>query len=67
MKVKTTHAVAKSLLIDVDAILCGEQRPIEERHSAAASAIILATRMACGVCINLARIADSLDKAGEDQ
>lgn len=62
MKVKTARDVGKSLLVDIDAIICGEQRPIEERHSAQASALILGVRLLCGVCINIARIADALDK-----
>jgi hypothetical protein len=48
--------------VDVDAIICGEQRPIEDRHSAAASAAILTVRLFAGVCINIARIANSLEK-----
>lgn len=68
MKMKTARDVAKSLLIDVDAIICGEQRPVEERHSAAASAAVLAVRLFGGICINIARIADALDKkeSGDD-
>lgn len=62
MKVKTARDVAKSLLVDVDAIICGEKRPIEERHTAEASAAILAVRLLGGLCINIARIADALDK-----
>lgn len=66
MKVKTARDVAKSLLVDVDAIICGEHRPVEERHSAQASAAILAVRLLGGICINIARIADALDKRGSD-
>lgn len=62
MKIATARDVAKSLLVDVDAIICGEQRPVEDRHSAAASATILAVRLFGGICINMARIADALDK-----
>ena len=61
MKVKTAHDVSKSLLIDVDNVICGVTRPVEERHSAAASAAMLGVRLLCGVCINMARIADALD------
>lgn len=65
MRVRTAHGVAKSLLVDVDAVISGVTRPIEERHTAAASAAILVTRLFCGVCINIARIADALDKSEE--
>jgi hypothetical protein len=67
MKVKTAHGVAKSLLIDVDNVICGVTRPPEERHSAMASAAVLTVRLFCGVCINMARIADALDKKGEEE
>ena len=61
MKVSTAHGVAKSLLVDVDAIIAGENYPEEARHTATASAVVLVTRLLCGLCINMARIADSLD------
>lgn len=67
MEVKTAHEVAKSLLIDVDGVLAGETRPIEDRHSAASSAAMLTVRLFTGVCINMARIADSLDKRDKEQ
>lgn len=66
MKVKTARDVAKSLLVDVDAIICGQHRPEEERHTAEASAIILGVRLLGGICINIARIADALDKRDTD-
>lgn len=67
MKVKTAHGVAKSLLIDVDNVIAGVTRPPEERHSAMASAAVLTVRLFAGVCINIARIADSLDKKTEEE
>lgn len=67
MKVKTAHGVAKSLLVDVDNIICGVTRPVEERHSAVASAAVLTVRLFAGVCINIARIADSLDKKHKEE
>lgn len=66
VKVKTARDVAKSLLVDVDAIICGEQRPEEDRHTAQASAAVLVVRLFGGICINIARIADALDKRDTD-
>lgn len=63
VRVKTRRAsdLAKSLIVDIDEAVCRVSRPVEDRHSAAASAVILAARLAGGLCVNVARIADALD------
>lgn len=58
---KRAKALAKSLIVDIDGVLAGEHRPIEDRHSAAASAAILTARLLGGVCVNIARIAAALE------
>lgn len=61
MKPRRARELAKALLPDIDGMLAGETRTLEDRHSAGASALLLATRLFGGVCINIARIADALD------
>lgn len=61
MKQRQARDLAKSIIVDVDAALCRVERPPEDRHSATASAMILGVRLLAGACVNLARIADSLD------
>lgn len=61
MKADRARALAKSILVDIDGALANDQRPIEDRHSAAASALILAARLLGGACVNLARIADAME------
>lgn len=61
MKRRRASDLAKSLIVDIDEAICGVSRPVEDRHSAAASAAILAARLAGGLCVNIARIADALD------
>ncbi len=61
MRRKSAHGLAKSLIVDVDAAICRIERPAEDRHSAWASAALLAVRLLGGACVNVARIADALD------
>ncbi len=70
MKASRVSDLVKSLLVDVDGVIAHQARPIEERHSAAASAAMLSTRLLGGACINLARIAAAAERianAMEDQ
>lgn len=66
MKAKRATELVKAILPDIDGVLAGETRPLEDRHSAAASAAMLATRLLGGVCINIARIADALDHIADN-
>jgi hypothetical protein len=61
MKTKEARGLAASLLVDVDGVIAGDPREPEARHSAAASAAILATRLFGGIAVNLARIAYALE------
>lgn len=61
MHSRRAKELAKSLIPDIDGAIAGVSRPIEDRHSAAASALITVARLAGGLCINVARIADALD------
>lgn len=61
MKARRAKDVAAGLIVDLDNTLAGETRPEEDRHSAAASALILAARLFGGLCVNIARIADALE------
>lgn len=63
---RRTKALAKSLIVDIDEAICGVHRPVEDRHSAAASALILAARLIGGACVNLARIADALEDIADN-
>lgn len=70
MKAARASDLVKSLIVDIDGVIAHQDRPIEERHSAAASAAILATRLLGGACINLARIAAAAERIAntlEDQ
>lgn len=62
MKADRAADLVKGILVDVDAALAGEQRDIADRHSAIASAGMLSIRLIGGACINLARIANALNK-----
>lgn len=62
MKARKVADLAKGLLVDVDGAIAGDPRDPAARHSAAASAAILATRMFSSIAINIARIADSLER-----
>jgi hypothetical protein len=61
MKTKEARGLAKELLVDVDGAIAGNPREPEARHSAAASAAVLAVRLLGGIAINLARIAYALE------
>lgn len=61
MRTKEAKGVAASILIDVDAIITGTPRDEMERHTAAASAAVLATRLLGGMAVNIARIATALE------
>lgn len=61
MNRKRARELGKGLIIDLDGVLAAHTRPIEERHTAFASALITAARIAAGAAVNLARIADALD------
>lgn len=61
MRRKRANDLGKSLIVDLDAVFAAVTRPEEERHTAAASAAITAARLLGGLCVNIARIADSLD------
>lgn len=61
MKARKVAELAKGLLVDVDGAIAGDPRDEAARHSAAASAAILATRLLGSIAINIARIADSLE------
>lgn len=63
---RRTKALAKSLIVDIDGVLAGVHRPVEDRHSAAASALILTARLIGGACVNLARIADALEDIADN-
>ena len=56
---------AKSLIVDIDGAIARISRPVEGRHSAAASAIITAARLAGGLCQNVARIAAALEEIAD--
>lgn len=65
MKARRASDLAKSLIVDLDGVLAGETRPLEDRHSAAASAAITAVRLAGGFCVNVARIAAALETVAD--
>lgn len=62
MKARKVAEIARGLLVDVDGTIAGDPRDPAARHSAAASAAILATRLVGSMAINLARIADNLNR-----
>ena len=66
MKTKEARGLAASILIDVDAIITGTPRDEMERHTAAASAAVLATRLIGGLAINVARIAAALEEIADN-
>jgi hypothetical protein len=61
MKTKQARALAESLLVDVDGMIAGHPGDPDARHSVAASAAILTTRLLGGIAVNLARIAYALE------
>lgn len=61
MKTREARALAQSIIVDIDGAICNTPRDPEDRHSAAASAAILAARLMGGMAINLARIANALE------
>jgi hypothetical protein len=65
MKARKVADLAKGLLVDVDGAIAGDPRDEAARHSAAASAAILATRLFGSLCINVARIADNLERVAD--
>lgn len=62
MKAKRASDLVKGLIVDVDGAIAGDPRDEAARHSAAASAAMLATRLLGGACINLARIAAAAER-----
>lgn len=66
MKAKRASDLVKSLIVDIDGVVAHHDRPIEDRHSAAASALILATRLLGGACINLARMAAAAERIADN-
>jgi hypothetical protein len=65
MRAKRASDLAKGLIVDVDGAIAGDPRDPAARHSAAASAAILATRLFGGLCINLARIAAAAERIAD--
>jgi hypothetical protein len=61
MKTKEARGLAKEIIVDLDNAIAGDPREPEARHSAAASAAILAARLLGGMAVNLARIAYALE------
>lgn len=66
MKTKEARGLAKSIIVDIDGALAGDARPPEDRHSAAASALILGARLLGGVAVNMARIAYALERIADN-
>lgn len=65
MRAHKVADLAKGLLVDVDGAIAGDPRDEAARHSAAASAAILATRLFGSLCINVARAADNLGRIAD--
>jgi hypothetical protein len=61
MNRRRARELGKSLIVDLDGALAAVNRPMEERHSALASALITGARLLTGIAVNHARIADALD------
>lgn len=61
MKTKEARGLAKSIIVDLDGVIAGDPKDEMARHSAAASAAILAARLLGGVAVNIARIAAALE------
>jgi len=61
MRVKEARSLAKAIVVDMDGALAGDPRQPEDRHSAAVSATMLATRLFGGFFVNVARIAQALE------
>ena len=61
MKTKEARLLAKGIIVDLDGALAGDTRGIEDRHTAAASAMILGARLLGGLCVNIARIANAVE------
>lgn len=59
MKVKIARDLAKGLVVDLDGAVAGLET--EDRHTSAASAMIVGARLFAGLCVNFARIADALE------
>ncbi len=66
MKTKEARALTSSIIVDIDGALAGETRPPEDRHSAAASALILGARLLGGIAVNVARIAYALERIADN-
>ncbi len=71
MSPKRASDLVKGIIVDLDAALASNGREaLDERHSALASAMMLATRLLGGTAINLARIATAAERIAttmEDQ
>jgi hypothetical protein len=62
VKIKEARDLAKGIIVDLDEALAnGGERGVEARHSALASAGILAVRLLGGIVINTSRIAKALE------
>lgn len=66
MKTKEARSLVRGLIVDLDGAICNTPRDPDDRHSAAASAAILATRLLGGVAINVARIAFALERIADN-
>jgi hypothetical protein len=66
MKSKDVRALVREIIVDLDNTLAGDKRPEEDRHSAAASALILTARLLGGVAVNQARIAFALERIADN-
>ncbi len=61
MKTKEVRGLAAELLVDIDGVIAGHPSDPAARHTSAASAVILATRLIGGIAVNIARIAYALE------
>lgn len=66
MKTKEARALTRSIIVDLDGAIAGDPKDPMARHSAAASAAILAARLLGGVCVNIARIAAALEEIADN-
>lgn len=68
MSPKRASDLVKGIIVDLDNALASNGKDnLDERHSALASAGMLAMRLFGGAAINLARIATALEKRNEHE
>lgn len=65
MKTKEARGLVKSIIVDLDGAIAGDPKDEMARHSAAASAAILAARLLGGIAVNIARIAGALEEIAD--